>query len=39
MYTLGPEEKASVVVVYTQNGLIRGEVGARQSARFSSPHW
>lgn len=36
MYTLGPEEKASVVVVYTQNGLIRGEVVTRESVRLNT---
>ena len=36
MYTLGPEEKASVVLVYTQNGLIRGEVVTPESVRLNT---
>jgi hypothetical protein len=36
MYTLGPEEKASVIVVYTQNGLIRGEVVTRENMRLNT---
>ena len=33
MYTLGPEEKASVVMAYTQAGLIRGELVTMQNTR------
>ena len=36
MYTLGPEEKISVVMAYTQNGLIRGEVVTRESMRLNT---
>jgi hypothetical protein len=36
MYTLGPEEKTTVVMVYTQTGLIRGEVVTRQGVRVST---
>jgi len=36
MYTLGPEEKASPVMVYTQTRLIRGDVVTRQQVRVST---
>lgn len=36
MYTLGPEEKASVVMAYTQTGLVRGEAVTRDSMRVST---
>jgi hypothetical protein len=36
MYTLGPEEKVSVVMVYTQTGLIRGEVVTRDTVRINT---
>lgn len=36
MYTLGPEEKASLVMAYTQTGLIRGEVVTRDSVRINT---
>ena len=36
MYTLGPEEKASVVMAYTQTGLIRGEIVTRDSVRINT---
>ena len=36
MYTLGPEEKVSVVMAYTQTGLIRGEVVTRDSIRINT---
>lgn len=36
MYTLGPEEKASVVMAYTQAGLIRGELVTMQNTRVNS---
>ncbi len=35
MYTLGPEEKATPVMAYTQSSLIRGEVGTRQNVRVN----
>ena len=34
MYTLGPEEKVSVVMAYTQTGLVRGELVTRDSLRI-----
>lgn len=34
MYTLGPEEKAAVIMAYTQSGLIRGEVIVPVSVRL-----
>ena len=36
MYTLGPEEKASLVMAYTQTGLVRGEVVIRESVRLNT---
>lgn len=36
MYTLGPEEKVSVVMAYTQTGLVRGEIVTRESARINT---
>jgi hypothetical protein len=36
MYTLGPEEKVSLVMVYTQTGLLRGEVVTRESVRINT---
>jgi hypothetical protein len=36
MYVLGPEEKASVIVAYTQNGLIRGELVTRENVRINT---
>lgn len=36
MYTLGPEEKATLVMAYTQNGLVRGEVVTRDSVRINT---
>jgi hypothetical protein len=36
MYTLGPEEKVSVVMAYTQTGLVRGELVTRESVRINS---
>ena len=36
MYTLGPEEKATVIMAYTQTGLIRGEVVTRESVRINT---
>ena len=36
MYTLGPEEKVSVVMAYTQTGLIRGEIVTRDSIRINT---
>ncbi len=33
MYTLGPDEKASTVMVYSHNALVRGDVVTRQSVR------
>lgn len=36
MYTLGPEEKASVVMAYTQSGLVRGEIVTRDSVRLNT---
>jgi hypothetical protein len=35
MYTLTPDEKATPVMIYTQNTLIRGEVVTRQNIRVS----
>jgi hypothetical protein len=35
MYTLAADEKATTVLVYTQNSLVRGELITRQSARVS----
>jgi hypothetical protein len=36
MYTLSPEEKASVVMAYTQSGLIRGEIVLREGVRVNT---
>lgn len=36
MYTLGPEEKATLVMAYTHNGLIRGEVITPASVRLNA---
>jgi hypothetical protein len=36
MYTLGPEEKVSVIMAYTQNGLMRGEIVTRDSVRVNT---
>ena len=36
MYVLGSEEKASFVVAYTQNGLIRGEIVTRENVRINT---
>lgn len=36
MYTLGPEEKATLVMAYTQNGLVRGEVVTPESVRLNT---
>lgn len=36
MYTLGPEEKVSVVMAYTQTSLLRGEVVTRESIRINT---
>lgn len=36
MYTLAPEEKATLVMVYTQNYMVRGEVVTRQNMRVST---
>ncbi len=36
MYTLGPEEKATLVMAYTQTGLLRGEVVTRDSVRINT---
>jgi hypothetical protein len=35
MYTLGPEEKASLVMAYIQTGLVRGEIVTRDSVRIN----
>jgi len=35
MYTLAPDEKATVVMIYTQNSLVRGELVTKQSARIN----
>lgn len=36
MVTLGPEEKSSVVMAYTQTGLVRGEIVTRDSVRLNT---
>jgi len=36
MYTLGPEDKVSVVMAYTQTGLMRGELVTRESVRINT---
>ncbi len=35
MFTLGPDEKSTTVLIYTQNALIRGELVTKQSTRVS----
>jgi hypothetical protein len=35
MYTLAPDEKATTVMLYTQNSLVRGELVTKESARVS----
>ena len=35
MYTLGPDEKATMVMAYTQDSLIRGETVNKQTVRVS----
>jgi hypothetical protein len=35
MYTLAPDEKATTVMVYTANSLVRGDLITKQSARVS----
>ncbi len=35
MYTLAADEKATTVLVYTQNSMIRGELVTKQTARVS----
>jgi hypothetical protein len=35
MYTLASDEKATTVLIYTQNALIRGDLVTKQSARVS----
>lgn len=35
MQTLAPDEKATTVLVYTQNALVRGDLVTKQSARVS----
>ena len=35
MYTLGPEDKATMVMAYSQTGMIRGEVVTRDNVRVS----
>ncbi len=35
MYTLAPDEKATTVLIYTQNSLVRGELITKQGARVS----
>jgi len=35
MYTLAPDEKATIVMIYTQNSLVRGELVTKQSARIN----
>ena len=36
MYTLTADEKASMVMIYTQNSFVRGEVVTRQTVRINS---
>ncbi len=36
MYTLAPDEKATLVMAYTQNMLVRGEVVTKQGVRVST---
>jgi hypothetical protein len=35
MYTLAPDEKATTVMLYTSNSLVRGELVTKESARVS----
>jgi len=35
MYTLGPEDKVTMVMAYSQTGMIRGEVVTRENVRVS----
>jgi hypothetical protein len=35
MYTLAPDEKATTIMIYTQNALVRGELVTKESARVS----
>jgi hypothetical protein len=35
MYTLAADEKATTVLIYTENALVRGELVTKQSARVS----
>jgi len=35
MYTLAPDEKATAVMIYTHNSLVRGELVTKESARVS----
>ena len=35
MYTLAADEKATTVMIYTENALVRGELVTKQSARVS----
>ena len=35
MYKLGPEEKTSTVMLYSQNAFVRGDVVAKQNVRVS----
>ena len=35
MYTLAPDEKATTVMVYTHNSLVRGDLITKESARVS----
>lgn len=36
MYTLAPDEKATPVMIYTQNSVIRGEIVTKQPVRVST---
>lgn len=36
MYTLAPDEKATLVMVYTQDSMLRGEVVTKDNARVST---
>lgn len=35
MYTLAPDEKATTVMIYTHNALVRGDLVTKESARVS----
>ena len=35
MYTLAADEKATTVLIYTENALVRGELVTKQTARVS----